>query len=75
MNKNIKTDVPEYLNLEELGNSFFDWLIDIEGHFEEEQKNDALEWRLIKELCEANKIESFTWKPKDGLQFKVKRNG
>ena len=75
MNENIKTDVPEYLNLKELGNHFFDWLTDIEGHFEDEQKNDALEWRLIKELCEASKIESFTWNSKNGLQFKVKRNG
>ena len=73
MNQNNKTDTLVYLNLEQLGDYFFDWIIDIE------QKDDwicsyGLQFRLITELCERNIIERYSWNFKDGLQFVVKKS-
>ena len=61
----------EFIDLTELTDHFNDWCVDI-AHCEDYDFRDAVNMKVIRELCERNIIKSYSWDEKDGLTFEMK---
>ena len=61
----------QIIDLKELTDHFQDWCVDV-AHCEDYDLKDAVNMKVIAELCERNIIQSYTWNEKDGLTFEMK---
>ncbi len=61
----------QIIDLKESTDHFQDWCVDV-AHCEDYDLRDAVNMKVITELCEKNIIQSYSWNAKDGLTFEMK---